>query len=114
MIMFESGRKFQIWSYSVSHGSLLFRSVKNEKNNTRIDIFFKNVKFINSKTSIEGMVISEIDDLGIMSNYSISNLFLGDRKFAIHSEKWKGLVVAGFFGWKEDDGEYFEKSYFDH
>jgi len=37
----NSGRFFQLWSYTVSHSELLFRSTKSPEFTTRIDVFFR-------------------------------------------------------------------------
>ncbi len=37
-------RRFQLWAYTVSHGSLLLRSTKTDDEPTRVDVLFRNVK----------------------------------------------------------------------
>ena len=40
---FSSDRRFQLWSYRVSHSQLLLRSVRDAEHTSRIDVLFKGV-----------------------------------------------------------------------
>ena len=61
----NSKRFFQLWSYSVSHSELLFRSAKSIEYPTRIDVFFKGVKEIHLPTTSNGLSITEASDADI-------------------------------------------------
>lgn len=41
----ESSRRFQLWEYRVSHGSLLIRSPRCPQERTNIDVIFDGAKY---------------------------------------------------------------------
>ncbi|MDQ0873890.1 hypothetical protein QFZ77_002549 [Paenibacillus sp. V4I3] len=56
------GRKFQLWHYKVSHGELLIRSPKNDKNYKNIDIMFFDVKYIEVPRFLPNIKIEEVNE----------------------------------------------------
>jgi hypothetical protein len=104
---------FQLWLYTVSHGQMLFRSTKSRLHNSRIDLFFKNVKLIDVPVFINSVVIDEVARCELSSDKTGGIPFhAADRFFLIRAKERNGLVVAGFFDWIEDDGEHYEDSKF--
>ena len=92
---FESGRHFQMWKYTVSHAMLLLRSVKDDDQQTRIDVLFLGVSHVQLPTSFDGLRIERVGDA-----------------FSLSGSGWQGTVVALNMVHAEDVGEYFEPSPF--
>jgi hypothetical protein len=101
------GRRFQLWSYTVSHCLLLLRSNKNEDNTTRLDVLFRGV--------IEAKVPRNL------TNLSIGLIPAGDpllrtlgveRKperhvFSLTADDYEtGYVAAWSVAFAEDDLDY--------
>jgi hypothetical protein len=60
---FSSDRRFQLWSYRVSHSQLLLRSVKDAEHTSRIDVLFKGVDALDLPTRLDGLVIENCEGL---------------------------------------------------
>ena len=106
-------RKFQIWSYSVSHSQLLLRSPKEDSaENTRVDLLFKNVGWINLPSILDDVIVSEISisEAGSVIAGIDSHLLRTRKLISLKSSTSVGFVIAGAFVWREDTGEYFEPS----
>ena len=102
-------RRFQIWSYIVSHAQLLLRNVETAEPEARIDILFKNVGMICLSASLDGIEIEEVDTANVGLNGK--ELFLPGRKvFRVNSKDQTGFVVAGAIACHEDHGGYDEPS----
>ena len=54
-------RKFQLWTYAVSHAQMLLRSNQSESSRTRIDLLFKNVHAVNLATVLDGVCMTEME-----------------------------------------------------
>lgn len=111
----HSGRFFQLWRYSVSHGELLLRSTKTADRPARIDMFFKGVTEIHLPKTANGLFVKEASEADIQ-NLSIlrpPRFDHGDRVFRIEGPDFVGYVVALLALCHEDDGEYFDPSFFD-
>ncbi len=112
-IKIPGGRKFQLWIYTVSHSQLLLRSTKDNKNDTRVDILFKPVSFIQIPHTVHGLSIREIDiqsarDLALKMPHQPS-----EKIFELTTPEGHFYIVAGSCTVHEDTGEYFEKSHFE-
>lgn len=92
-----SHRTFALWAYSVSHASLLLRSVKGDFDASRIDILFTNVGRLDLPTTLTGVKITR----------SCAD---GQATFTVEGDGYSGYVVAGSVASQEDDGEYHEPS----
>jgi hypothetical protein len=53
---------FELWRYSVSHGALLICRSKDETHNTRVEIMFLDVSYIDLPTAMHDIQIAVIDD----------------------------------------------------
>lgn len=93
---FSSGRRFQVWKYTVSHSMLLIRSTRDEANSTRIDVLFKPVGRLDLPTSFDGLVIERA----------------APGRYAVSGPGWSGYVEADTVAVAEDEGEYFDPSPF--
>lgn len=101
-------RKFQVWSYSVSHAQLLIRSPKDGQNSTQVDVLFKNVSGVLLPTLFDGLTIteatcSEFDGLR-------ETLSKTSKCFKLEGTNWQGAVAAGVVVWIENDAEYYAES----
>jgi hypothetical protein len=92
---FESGRRFQVWKYTVSHAMLLLRSVKDDDHDTRVDVLFVAVSHIDVPTTFEGLRIERTGD-----------------EFRLAGAGWHGSISAGNVAFAEDHGEHHEPSPF--
>jgi hypothetical protein len=52
-------REFQLWAYTVSHGRIMFRSVRDSNHSTRIDIVFFDVQRMEINTMLRGFELYE-------------------------------------------------------
>ena len=105
-------RDFQVWRFEVGHGRLLLRSTKGPFSNSRIDLFFKNVSFINIPTVLKGvsLVVADESELQAITG-TFTALIQKDSKLYIINNYFH--IVAGYFEYHEDDLEYYDASYFD-
>ena len=111
---FGSSRKFQLWGYGVSHGQLLLRSNKApDSPTTRLEILFKDARFVCLPSVMDGLTVRRGDDEIVdrnMSDFGPLELEHGVSIFAVGGQGWKGFVVAGAVWTLEDDAEYFAAS----
>jgi hypothetical protein len=111
----KSDRRFQIWNYTVSHSSLLFRSTKSDGVPTRIDVLFKGVEEFHLPTSFTGLSITEASDADVRKLCSLrtSPTFAKDLKvFKVQGTDFLGYVAALIVISHEDEGEYGHPSFF--
>jgi hypothetical protein len=107
----EFSRRFQLWSYSVSHSELLLRSTKSTGATTRIDVLFKNVGAICLQTIIDNLVVLEVSAGDVSQRWR--DISVGERRlFSVSGVGFSGYVVAGSLAWHEDELEYHEPSFF--
>jgi hypothetical protein len=102
-------RRFQLWSYSVSHSVLLLRSNRGSDHSTRIDLMFRAVVELRLRHNISDLSIgvtldddAKIRDLGIEDCGNRYAFLVSSRDFP------NGYVVAGSLYFSEDyllDGE---------
>ena len=82
---------------------------------TRIDIFFKNVAAIHAPTTFDGLIMSELDKedkIGLCLPAQSSKL-KAQKIFLVTGSDFTGYVIAAVVAWHEDEGQYYEPSYFD-
>jgi hypothetical protein len=111
----NSKRFFQLWSYSVSHSELLFRSTKSAEFSTRIDVLFKGVKEFHLPTTSNGFLIAEASDADIRKLCTLRQLpsFPKDGKvFTVQGADFVGYIAALVALCHEDEGEYNDPSFF--
>ena len=67
---YQTGRRFQLWEYRVSHGQMLLRSVPPGEDATNVDVLFWGVSRIDLPTRFDGLKIALTPDrvLKIESN----------------------------------------------
>jgi hypothetical protein len=113
-VIIRSTRSFQVWSYSVSHCELLIRSVKSAEWPTRVDIIFKGVEAVHLPTLATQLSITETSDADIRKPPTLRQGSLGkDMKvFLVEGADFVGYVAALIALVHEDDGEYYDPSFF--
>ncbi|MER7132056.1 hypothetical protein [Streptosporangium saharense] len=104
-------RKFQVWQYSVSHSTLLLRSVNIVGSSTRIDAVFAGVELMRIRPMYNELIIFRVEDdekevmlAGEPKEVIRKSLFLLNGK--------DSYVVAGGFSWHEDAGDHHTPSKF--
>ena len=105
------GRRFQLWSYQVSHATLLLRSPKDSEHPTRIEVAFKNVHAVKLPAMFDDLTISMAHGSRAESIRAEAGV-LKDRGevFLIEGVGTKGYVVAGIAFGQEDEGDYADPS----
>jgi len=103
-------RSFELWRYFVGHAQLLLRSTKSEEHGTRIDVGFKNVRYVQLPTSMGSLSIEIGADSDLPDDVQQALDTAGMTIFLVTTDIGHGFVVAGYGGWREDDGEYYEPS----
>jgi hypothetical protein len=96
----EAQGRVAFWLYTVSHGQLLLRRPKTDKQPTRIDILFKDVVEINLRSYFLDLRVEEDD---VERND-------GRAKYLLIGSNGTGWIVAGAVFWAEDSLEYDEPS----
>ncbi|WP_347219108.1 hypothetical protein [Chryseobacterium sp.] len=101
-MIFYSNRKFKTWAYTVSHSSLLIRSVMqygdedgySEETSYNIDLEFSFVEYMDVKTTWDSISISVIEKENIKSELKEKFDAYEGRIFEIESNKEKTYIVA--------------------
>jgi hypothetical protein len=108
-------RWFQIWSYSVGHAQLLLRSNKSAELLTRVDVLFKDVVALKLPTAFAGLSVTEASESEALKfSPQLGSSSITNRKvFDIRGSNFSGYVVAAGVFWHEDNGTYYDKSYFE-
>jgi len=111
-ILFESARKFSVFSYTVNHGVLLLRSGKTNNEPTRIDILFQDVRAIEIRAWFDGIKIEEadIDSLQNRSSAPIELMEPGNKIYRLAGSGWEGFILAGIVSFCEDRDDFFAPS----
>lgn len=105
-------RRFQIWTYTVSHGQLLLRSNKDSDNETRIDILFKDVAIVNLPTVLKNIDIKVAKEFDKHNGFD-QEILKWRSIFAVNCDGFSGYVVAATIFLHEDEGEYYDPGHFD-
>ncbi len=102
-------RRFQIWEYRVSHGSLLVRSPKGPRNPTNVDLVFVGVEYLALPRLLRGVMLvngTEVD------RATVSELFGPvddpDQVFILISQSSRFPVVAVACQAREHDFDIFQ------
>lgn len=110
----NSKRFFQLWSFSVSHSELLFRSTKSVELPTRIDVLFKGVREIHLPSTSNGLLIKEASDTDIRLLCPLRRSQFGEeiKIFTVQGADFMGYIAALIALCHEDEGEYNTPSFF--
>ena len=88
-------RRFQLWEYRVSHGSLLIRSPKGPDAETNIDLVFSGVEFVGCPRMLRGLELVEVtpDDVQRVGA-EFGPVVAPDQVFVLRSAGARHLVIA--------------------
>jgi hypothetical protein len=102
-------RIFQVWEYSVSHGSLLIRSPKGNDHHNTIDLLFSAVRYMALPYLLKGIELveatsSEIEQLSLLLETPIKS---GQLQIVLSNGN-RFPIVAGAFRTSVSELDYFE------
>lgn len=104
-----SDRKFQLWNYSVSHGSLLIRSPKSLNVSNNIDLICLGVEYLSIPRHIDGLelVAATNEEVVLLSSLLQKDLNANTvRVVASYGRRFP--IVAASFEISEHDRDIFE------
>src|SRR5262245_8613266 len=104
--IYTSERTFQLFSYDVTHGQLLFRSCKTDTDPTRVDVLFREVRAMELRTWFEGLEIVQEENSSFLAARPSRPIFMFDKEIRFYRLKgngWEGFVVGGIVSYLEDD-----------
>ncbi|GAA1380910.1 hypothetical protein [Catellatospora chokoriensis] len=110
-------RRFELWSYRVSHGVLLLRSNIRAGCATRIDLMFRGVTALKLRDEYKDLVVDllSLDAARAELGHEMDAIQSGMFAFSIRSASGaSGYVVASSVYLSEDDMDYGEPSSIDH
>ena len=88
-------RRFQIWEYRVSHGSLLIRSPKGPDAATNVDLVFAGVEYISCPRMMRGLELVSARSVDAQrAAHEAGPLLATDEVFVLLSAGVRYLVVA--------------------
>jgi hypothetical protein len=100
-------RPFRIWIYSISHSTLLLRSIGEDASPRRIDVAFFGVREICLRDEYPKLVIGRKESVLGSESAESSELLI---RYQINGDRYH--VVATNCAWEEDDGGYRSESRF--
>jgi hypothetical protein len=102
-------RRFQLWRYDVSHGSLLIRSPKGPDVEGNVDLLFAGVEFLSAPRHLRGLVVesASADDLS-RAQEAMGREVAAERLFVLVSNGHRHLVVAAGSEVRQHDGDIFD------
>lgn len=105
-------RRFQLWTYTASHGQLLLRSPKAPEHPERIDVLVKDVTWINLPTLLHGLHVEVAGGEAARERLAAAGVHeIGTRRlYLLRGRGWSGHVLAGAVFHHVDDGEYHSPS----
>jgi hypothetical protein len=110
--LYSWDRKFQLWHYSVSHSTLLLRSVHPQRYDTRVDILFSAVSFMHVRPSYEPLTLSEGDDRDRQTLQLASAPVEAGENALYLLNGGEGYIYASSCSWHEDYGDHRSPSEF--
>lgn len=107
-MIFSSSRRFQLWEYRVSHGSLLIRSPRGPGQDTNLDVLFDGVEFVSSAQMLRGLEVTTGDatDINFVEDV-VGAVRLPDNIFILKSIGRRFFVVASSCRTDENDLDIF-------
>jgi hypothetical protein len=97
-------REYQLWEYSVSHGSLLIRSPKNEYHEYNCDIVFAGVQYIGAPRHLGEIELDEVTMVELANLRSILGTELkAENIFVFRADSDRHTVVAASMTREKND-----------
>ena len=108
----ESQRRFQLWEYRVSHGSLLIRSPMGPEEQTNVDVLFDGVEYIGCPRMMRGLSVREgrVDD-ELQAEACVGAVILPERLLVLVSEGVSYYVVASACRVEENQADIFDSPF---
>ncbi len=103
MIASFPDRRFQLWEYRVSHGSLLLRSPRGPEIPHNVDIVFAGVEFVCAPRLFRGLEFAHGAEEDVGRAAALAGDVEADRVFVLLSEGRRHLVIAA--GYKVDENQ---------
>ena len=117
---YSSERRFQLWSYTVSHKTLLLRSTKTAitpsgdttQLEMQVDLVFLNVAHVNLPSRLMGVAVRVADEEESAATLLSSGAEPeeGQRVYLVDTESKAGYVVAGGCVHMEDESDYWDRN----
>jgi hypothetical protein len=111
MIAAYVNRRFQLWEYLVSHGSLLIRSPKGPSADRNVDLIFVGVDYLAVPHMLNGVTL----DHGTIADVKMVAATFGevqpDRLFVLSSAGHRHPIVAANCRIEENDGDIFDSPF---
>lgn len=106
------GRKFQLWEYHVSHGSLLIRSPAGPEFETNVDIICVGVEYLAAPRHMGEISISEAtrSEIGKLEEI-LGKKLTPSRVWALQGSHERSLVVAVALKVREYRGDIFDSPF---
>ncbi len=103
---------FQLWTYDVSHGRLLFRRNKAESDQTRMDLLFVDTVFVQIRTGIHSFFLEEMTEAEASREIPAAHSGIPTtfKRYRLRATDHTGYIVAGDVLFHEDDGTYAQPS----
>jgi hypothetical protein len=88
-------RRFQLWEYHVSHGSMLIRSPRGPENATTVDLVFVGVEYVSAPRHLRGLelVDATAEDVS-RATTAIGRPIENSRVYVLKVGDQRHLVVA--------------------
>ena len=103
------GRKFQLWEYKVSHGSVLIRSPSGPEISTNIDLVFRGVAFLSLPRHLGEIKFASPTELEM--SYLVTTLgkekLEGYKTWVLCSSISRFLVVGAYLEISENSADIF-------
>lgn len=105
-------KKFQLWEYRVSHGSLLIRSPKKGDQRKNIDIKFYGVEYVAIPRHFEGVVESYVskEELDLVERL-LGKSVKAENVFVLECSTGRHLIVASKMKIEESELDIFDSPF---
>jgi len=87
-------RRFQLWEYRVSHGSLLVRSPRGPAVSSNVDLVFAGVEYMSAPRHLRGVVVEHGSEEDRAAVHVATGGAEAGRIYALISEGRRHLVAA--------------------
>jgi hypothetical protein len=105
-------RKFQLWEYSVSHGSLLLRSPKRGEDKNNIDIVFAGVEYVSAPRHFHSLAIDDANPDELASISLVLDKKVNSKNVTILvTEGKRHAIVAAVMKIEENEMEMFDSPF---
>lgn len=105
-------RRFQLWEYRVSHGSLLIRSPKGPDTSTNVDLAFSGVEYVACPRLMRGLELAQTGSADLRRVREAGVVLEDpDKVFVLLSGRKRHIVVASSCLVSENTGDIFDSPF---